>query len=106
MKAGTAHAKPWGHEETSCIVGQGKFQWQEQGVYGMGRSRDAAGWGRSENSYPAVGFPSHTQQKQAFTLIPTPPLSVGLDAWLPDLHHHWPPLRIGNSSSPPCGLVT
>lgn len=62
IKAGIVHAKPWGQEELSCIGVQGKFQWQEQEIYGMGRSRDAAGWGRAENSYPAVCFPSDTQQ--------------------------------------------
>lgn len=29
-----------------------------------------------------------TQQKQAFTPIPTTPLTIGLEVWLPDLHHH------------------
>lgn len=87
-KAGTTLANPWGHEEPSCTGGQGKFQWQELRVYEMGRSRDAASWGRSENSYPAVCFSSDTQQKQAFTPIPTTPLTIGLEAWLPDLRHH------------------
>ena len=94
-KAGTALAKPWGHEEPSYIEGWGKFQWQEPGLYEMGRSRDAAGWGRSENSYPAVCFSSDTQQKQAFTPIHSTS-TIGLEAWLPDLHHHWSPFRIGD----------
>ena len=87
-KARTTLANPWGHEEPSCTGDQGKFQWQELGVYEMGRSRDAASWGRSENSYPAVCFSSDTEQKQAFTPIPTTPLTIGLEAWLPVLHHH------------------
>lgn len=50
-KAGTALANPWGHEEPSCTGGRGKFHWQEPGVCEMGRSRDAAAWGRSGNSH-------------------------------------------------------
>lgn len=40
-----------------------------------------------------------TQQKQAFTPIPTTPLTIGLEVWLPDLHLH--DLLLGLETSPP-----
>lgn len=50
-KAGKALANPWGHEEPSCIGGGSKFQWQEPGVYEMGRSEMQLLEGKVWNSH-------------------------------------------------------
>lgn len=57
----------------------------------IGRSREYVKWGGQEMQLLGEGLgilTLDTQQKQAFTPIPTTPLTIGLEAWLPDLHHH------------------